>query len=153
MIALNIPGKGELRLRYLTLDLNGTLALDGQLIAGVVARLNALQAHLQPYLLTADTFGVMDSVGKRLGFPVTRVKTSADKTAFVERLGAESVAAIGNGANDVGMLSAAALGIVVLGPEGLSTAALQAADILAPDINAALDLLQHPKRLIATLRR
>jgi len=74
------------------------------------------------------------------------------KRSLVERLGAERVVAIGNGANDAGMLQAAALGIAVLGPEGLAGEAWQAADVVA-GIHQALDLLLHPRRLVATLRR
>jgi hypothetical protein len=36
--------------------------------------------------------------------------------------------------------------------EGVATSALQAADVLAPDPLAAIDLLLKPKRLVATLR-
>jgi len=72
-----------------------------------------------------------------------------EKEKYVESLGAESVIAIGNGSNDTLMLSRAALGIMIMGPEGAS---LQAADIIARDTNTALDMLLHPKRLIATLR-
>lgn len=153
MIEIHIPGRGDLRLRHLTLDLNGTLALDGRLIDGVAERLSAVRAHLSPYLLTADTFGAMAAVEKVLGFSATRIASSAEKAVFVEKLGAASVVAIGNGANDAGMLTAAALGIVVLGPEGLAREAIEAADIVAPDINTALDLLLNPRRLVATLRR
>ena len=64
-----------------------------------------------------------------------------------------SVVAIGNGANDVSMLRAAALGIVVVGPEGLATEAIAAATIVTLSIADALDLLLNPKRLVATLRR
>jgi hypothetical protein len=39
-----------------------------------------------------------------------------------------------------------------LGGEGLSAACLSAADVIAPNIEAALDLLPYPRRLIATLR-
>lgn len=51
------------------------------------------------------------------------------------------------------MLAAAALGIAVLGPEGLATEALQAADLVVGQVEDALDLLLHPTRLLATLRR
>jgi len=61
--------------------------------------------------------------------------------------------AIGNGANDVAMLSEAAHGIAGLGPEGLAVSALLAADVLVASIDDALELLLNPKRLIATLRR
>jgi len=60
---------------------------------------------------------------------------------------------VGNGANDVAMLQAAALGIAVLGPEGMAAAAIPAADVLVGSIHDALDLLSEPRRLIATLRR
>ena len=50
------------------------------------------------------------------------------------------------------MLEAAALGIAVVQRECASADALKAADVIAPDIVAALELLTHPLRLAATLR-
>jgi soluble P-type ATPase len=50
------------------------------------------------------------------------------------------------------MLQAAVLGIVVLQEEGAAITAWQAADIVVPNILAALDLLLEPERLIATIR-
>jgi len=41
----------------------------------------------------------------------------------------------------------------VLSQEGLAIAALTQADLLAPDILTALDLLEHPLRIVASLRR
>jgi len=63
------------------------------------------------------------------------------------------VVATGNGANDAGMLQAAALGMAVLGPEGLAREALQEADVVMTSVHDGLDLLPHPRRLVATLRR
>ena len=60
---------------------------------------------------------------------------------------------IGNGANDVLVLEGAALGIAVIGPEGASSAALRAADVVCASIVDALDLLLEPRALTATLRR
>ncbi len=71
---------------------------------------------------------------------------------FVQRLGADAVAAIGQGANDAGMLQTAALGICVLSLEGAAVEALLAADLVTPDIFAALDLFEKPMRIIASLR-
>jgi soluble P-type ATPase len=51
------------------------------------------------------------------------------------------------------MLREAALGIAVVGPEGLAGGALPAADVVVASINDALGLLVNSKRLIATLRR
>jgi soluble P-type ATPase len=50
------------------------------------------------------------------------------------------------------MLEAAALGIAVCGAEGAAAHVLQAGDIVVGRIVDALDLLLHPKRLMATLR-
>jgi soluble P-type ATPase len=47
----------------------------------------------------------------------------------------------------------APIGIAVLSQEGLSRAALQAADLLVPDIMSALELLERPLRMVASLRR
>jgi len=141
---------------HLVLDLNGTLALDGVPILGVADRLDALSPHLAIHLMTADTRGQASQVSQQLGVQLVRIepRDEADqKRAFVERLGARQVAAIGNGANDAGMLSAAALGIAVLGQEGLAAEALQAADVIVVSIEDGLDLLLHPQRLVATLRR
>jgi P-type E1-E2 ATPase len=156
MLTVEIPGYGRLTLEHLTLDLNGTLALDGEVLPGVTERLAALSPRLQIHLLTADTRGKGAVTAVALGINLHRLtpgNEAAQKRAFVESLGAEGVIAVGNGANDAEMLAVAALGVAVLGPEGLAQAAWQNADLIVPDIGAALDLLLHTQRLIATLRR
>jgi P-type E1-E2 ATPase len=154
---LSIPGRGELELRHLALDLNGTLGLDGRLLEGVAERLTALRGRLQPLLLTADTHGGAAQVRAELGLEVVVLDPGRDEAAqkleFVRRLGVTHVVAVGNGANDVSMLKECAVGVCVIGPEGAATEALLSADVVVADIRAALDLLLHPKRLVATLRR
>ncbi len=156
MVTVSIPGRGRLALVHLVLDVNGTLALDGALLPGVAERIEALKGSLTVHLLTADTHGRLEEVAGRLGVRGTRLPADVDQVAakarYVEALGPNRVVAVGNGANDAGMLRAAALGIAVLGPEGLARAAWEAADLVAPDIPSALDLLLNPRRLTATLR-
>jgi len=155
-IYLDIPGREACRLDHLVLDLNGTLTVDGQVLLGVPERLAALSAELTIHLATADTRGRAAEISAQLGISLTRVEPGAEaeqKQALVERLGATHVIAVGNGANDGRMLSAAALGIAVLGPEGLAGEALRAADVVVSRIEDALDLLLRPARLVATLRR
>ena len=41
MIEMTIPGKGNIKINSLVLDVNGTIALDGVLIPGVVEKLQA----------------------------------------------------------------------------------------------------------------
>jgi P-type E1-E2 ATPase len=157
---ITIPGRERFHLTHLVLDVNGTVAADGQLIDGVGAQLLALrQTGWEVHWITADTRGRQAALDEELGWPAVRIAAdsaegeAAQKAAFVQELGAARVVAVGNGANDVAMLREAALGIAVLGPEGLALDALLAADLVAPDIQAALGLLQDPTRLIATLRR
>ena len=156
MIRIEIPGRETLELEYLVSDVNGTLAVDGQLLPEVPPRLEALRDVLQIHLLTADTHGKQEEIDRALGLKAERVRPgqeSEQKAAYVQRLGATRVIALGQGANDAGMLAAAALGICVLSPEGTAVATLMAADIVVPDVATALDLILHPKRLTASLRK
>src|SRR5579884_1383636 len=154
MLDIDIPGWRHLHLDALVLDLNGTLTRDGVLLPGVEERLATLGRSLQVQLLSADTFGSLESVAARLGVRAQRLTADAaqapQKAAVVRKLADERVVAIRNGANDAAMLREAALGIIVLGPEGLATAALHEPDVMAASIQDALDLLLSPKRLVAT---
>jgi soluble P-type ATPase len=58
----------------------------------------------------------------------------------------------GNGLKDAPMLRAARLGIAIVGPEGASSAALAAAEVVCTSIIAALELLLDPVTLASTLR-
>ena len=156
MIQIEIPGRSACELEHLVLDLNGTVALDGEVIPGVAERVAALSAHLTIHLVTADTRGQAEELCKQLGARLARIRPEYEarqKAALVERLGVERVVAIGNGTNDAQMLSAAVLGIAVMGREGLAVEAWRAADLVVGRIEDALDLLFHPQRLVATLRR
>ncbi len=155
MIEETIPGRGLLRLKDLVLDVNGTLTEGGALIAGVRERLMELRASLEVHWITADTRGRQAALDAELGWPAVRIQPGAEaeqKAAFVRGLGAGTVVAIANGANDAAMLREAALGLAVLGGEGLAVETLLAADIVVPDILVALTLLRDPARLVATLR-
>jgi P-type E1-E2 ATPase len=155
VVVIDIPGRTSLRLSALVLDLNGTLTVDGHLIEGVAEKLARLSSHLSVYLVTADTRGTAFELAEELGVKLKRIQPEGESEAkrdFLSEVGASSVVAVGNGANDAGMLEAAALGIGVIGPEGLSTAALLAADIVVPGVTEALDLVLKPGRTVATLR-
>jgi P-type E1-E2 ATPase len=156
MIEIEVPGFEKFQLEHLVLDVNGTIAKDGQLIAGVTELLGVLQSKLALHLITADTFGNQEAIDRILSLRAVRIpiqNQAQTKLRYVESLNAAKVAAIGNGANDSAMLEKAKLGICIIGPEGAATAALLKADVAVPDIRAALELLIYPKRLVATLRR
>ncbi len=155
MLEVSVPGRGDYILRNLILDMNGTIALDGTLIPGVAPRIGQLKEILQVYLITADTFGSAVNTAAELGIQLVVVDPLAgdrDKLEFIRELGSPETIAIGNGFNDVGLLGEAGISMVVIGPEGCSVKALQAAQIAVTDIRDALDMLIHTKRLVATLR-
>jgi P-type E1-E2 ATPase len=156
MIELSIPGRGTLLLEHLVCDVNGTLAVDGQLVEGVAKLLGGLRDRLTIHLVTADTHGRQQQIDRQLNLVATRLQPGGEagqKAEYVRQLGAERVVAIGQGANDAEMLKAAALGICVLSSEGAATTTVQTADILAPDILSALQLISKPIRIVATLRQ
>jgi len=154
-VHLAIPGFGALRLEHLVLDYNGTLAIDGRLIAGVKLRLSRLAASLGVHVITADTFGKARGSLRGVECTLQILKRGGEdraKAAYVRRLGAARVVGIGNGRNDRLMLRIAALGIATVQREGAAVEAVQAADIVVHDVRDALDLLLVPRRLLATLR-
>ena len=151
-IVVELPGAAALELDYLLLDINGTLTRDGRLLDGVIDAVAALRDGLSIHLLSADTFGSAQAVAHELGTQLERVSHGHEKRACAERLGAARCAAIGNGRNDVGMLSAVALGIAVIGPEGAALQAVAAADIVCPSVLDAFSLLHEPAKITATMR-
>jgi len=156
MFEIDIPGFKRLKIKYLVLDLNGTLTIDGELNEEVADLIRLLKStyDLEVYVLTAATRGNPEGIAEKLQAKVEIVRGSETeaKRKIVEELGAESVCAVGNGANDAGMLEVAALGICVLQSEGAALQALLHGDVVVSSIYDALRLLLHPYRLIATLR-
>ena len=155
MIEVNIPGHGTLRLDYLVLDHNGTLAVDGILAPGVRECLEKLSEDLTIFVVTADTFGKARAQLDGLPCELTILPPGNQdraKLAFVEKLGSSRTVCIGNGRNDALMLETAALGVAVVLAEGAAVATLNSADVVCVGIVPALELLLTPLRLTATLR-
>lgn len=154
MISVDIPGFERLRLEYLVLDFNGTLALDGELLPGVAERITELSKQIEIHVLSADLHGSCNE--KLAGLPVklSIIKGREDdaKLDYVKDLGREACCAVGNGRNDRLMLEAVEVGICVMGLECSAVAAASRSDVLAPSVQTALDLLLKPNRLLGTLR-
>ena len=156
MIELNIPGRGQIQLQHLVCDVNGTLALDGQLLDGLARPLTALRDRLSLHLLTADTHGKQQIIDQQLNLHAVRIQPggeAAQKAEYVRRLGPETVIAVGQGANDAGMLRLAAIGVCLLSKEGSAVETLLAADLVVLSVYELLEILENPLRLVATLRK
>lgn len=156
MISLDIPGFNEnLTIEHLVLDFNGTLAVDGKLISGVREVLNDLAQKVTIHVLTGNTFGTVEEELKNVACRVIALpkeNLGKEKEKYLQQLDTQSVICIGNGRNDRLILQASVIGIIVVQQEGASAEALMAADVVCPDIFSALELLNNPLRLIATLR-
>lgn len=146
-----IPGRGRLSIRHVVFDFNGTLAAHGHVAASTADALARLAQVVHCIIATADTFGTVSPFAARLGLECSIVAGASDKLTLVQSLRG-GVAAVGNGANDGAMLSAAQLAIGVIGPEGAAMTALRVCDVVVHHIDDALGLLLNPDRLVATLR-
>lgn len=155
MIKYNIPGRTSLEIENIILDYNGTIAIDGILIDGVMDRLNILKDFFSIYIVTADTYG---SVKKQcMNLPVevlTFPKENAglEKEIILEKLGPSKTISIGNGFNDIQMAKKSIISIALIQVEGCSSKLILNSDIICKNILDALDLLINKNRLIATLR-
>jgi P-type E1-E2 ATPase len=156
MLQFDIPGFGNVEIEHLVLDFNGTTAVNGKLILGVRDILNQLASHVEVHVITADTFSsaqkeLQGVQCKLIVIPAER--QSEEKFNYVSELGLMKTVAIGNGRNDALMLKSAVISIAVIQAEGCATSALNEAKIVSTNILDALELLQNPKQIIATLRQ
>ncbi|MBI9044839.1 MAG: hypothetical protein JEZ06_10155 [Anaerolineaceae bacterium] len=153
---MNIPGRSTIKVHHLVCDVNGTLAIDGKLIDGVSKSLSNLRDRLQIHMITADTHGRQKEIDHILGLQAIRLssgKEAQQKSDYVNQLDAETVISIGQGSNDAEMLKASVIGICILSQESTAVETLLAADLVVPDILSALNLLDKPMRMVASLRK
>jgi len=154
--SITIPNYKTLTIRHIVLDYNGTLAKDGLLKEKAKALLEKLSENYVVHVITADTFGSVDTQVSAYNVTVKVISSkdhTQEKSNYVETLGAESCIAVGNGNNDQLMLKNAAIGIALMGDEGCSTKTMLASDLVCKSIEDALGLCLNTKRLIATLRQ
>ena len=164
-----VPGMRHVCLTTLVLDYNGTIADRGRLIPGVAERLRRLASKLNIHVFTADTFGsVRAELGREFLCEMHSGRISVDiilpqelrpgrseadaKLDMLAPLGPKHCCAMGNGRNDVPMLGSAGLSFCIIGREGCSPKAMNAAHIVCHDILDALDMLLEPACCTATLR-
>lgn len=155
MLQINIPGFSALKLNYALIDYNGTLAIDGKLLEDITPTLNALSKHLEVHIITGDSFGTAKTelAGIKCTLTILPSENQAiAKQKYLQQLNPNETVAIGNGRNDSYILKESALGIVILSHEGAAIDSIMSANLMVPSIFQALDLLHHPRRLIATLR-
>lgn len=154
MIKIDIPGREAIEIEHIVLDYNGTVALDGRLMAGAAERMEKLGQLARIHVLTADTYGTVQAqcAGRGIEVKTFPQANAAERKAEIVRALCGGTACIGNGLNDIGMLDAADLSIAVMDGEGVCAALISHADVLVRSAEEGLDLLLKPDRLRATLR-
>ncbi len=155
MVCFSIPGRGKVTIEHVILDFNGTIAVDGILIPGIVERIEELHSLVTVHVITADTNGTaraqLENVPCTLEI-IGEERQDRAKLEYAERFGLEKVLAIGNGRNDFLLLKNAAVGICVIQGEGAAVKTMQVAEMVCATVNDALGLLLRPQRVTATLR-
>lgn len=150
---LTIPNAGDLELKTVILDLNGTLTVRGKLVQGVEEQTRLLKEKgLKVVLFSGDTRGTASKVVEKLGIDLVLTPDGKSKQVEAKKLGANTCVAMGNGLIDYHLFKTVRLAIAVLQGEGISTRTALEADIIVPSITDALGLLLDEASLIATIR-
>jgi soluble P-type ATPase len=150
----DIPGQGELEIKTIILDLNGTLSVAGTVPEGVKERLDKIkELGFHVVFFTGNTRNDADELARSLGIDWKLAKSAEDKKQLALEMEPDTCASIGNGLIDSELMKVVRLGIVTLQAEGVHLQTLLNSDIVIPTINDALDLFIDAQRLIATLRK
>jgi len=150
----NPVGVGEIELENIILDLNGTLAVHGELVAGVKPRLLKLkELGYNLYLFTGDQRGNAAILSEEIGIEIQRATSSEEKEALTNKLDVSKTVAIGNARIDIGTFRSTKLRIATIQAEGIHAGILSHVDVIVPSINDALDLLIDPNIFNATMRQ
>lgn len=133
MIRINIPGWGNMDVKNIALDMNGTIATDGRIPPEVREKISSLADKVRIYILTADAQGTASEEIRDMNIELVKITEEDSKRGefeFLKTLDLERTVAVGNGNNDQLILKEAGLGIAVLGEEGLSISVIKNADIV-----------------------
>lgn len=149
----NPVGVGEIEINTVILDLNGTLAVNGSLVAGVGERITTLKKlGFTLYLITGDQRGTAAQQAAELGITLMFAKNTAEKAECSRQLPFENTVAIGNARIDIGTFNNAKIRIATLQKEGIHASIIEHVDLIVPSIIDALDLLINPDAFNATMR-
>ncbi|MFT7557759.1 MAG: P-type E1-E2 ATPase [Planctomycetota bacterium] len=136
------------------LDLNGTIALDGEILPGIGERITELKkAGYNIVLFSGDTYGGAAEIATLLGIELYKTKNSEEKLEAMRNLGSPQCISIGNGYIDRLITKEAGVGIVVIGSEGAHGETMHAANVVVTSVMDAFDLLLKPGRLYASTRK
>ncbi len=152
-----IPNFGKCEIHNILLDLNGTLTQFGNYSTGLKYLIQEMKKFFEIYVISANTRGTLDQIAEELGIKAIHIPKSKSekesKLTSLRVLNPEQTIAVGNGNNDIEIITQSKIGIAVLGNEGASIQSLISSDLVVPSISDAFKILLDEKALIATLRK
>lgn len=158
MKKLYIPNFGDILIKNVLFDINGTIQFYGQISKGLIEKFQKIKDIYNVYLISADTRGNLKELANELGVKYIKI-TPKDitearaKNYKLEKLGKNETIAIGNGNNDSLMINNALLGITIIGSEGATKKTILNSDLIFTNPIDVLDFLMDDKAIIGTLRR
>jgi len=154
MIPIERPGLNPLKIEFVLIDFEGTLASDRRVHPKAKDKINLLSKRTKIHILTKEKKELADERLRKVKAEIIYLAegdSSQRKVDLLHRLGPTRCVAIGNGGDDATMIQEAGIGICVIGKEGSSGEAMKNADLVFTDILDALDFLLKPLRQKATL--
>ena len=155
-MVINVPETGKYEIENIVFDYNGTIAINGEIISGILEKIVKLTEVFNVAIITADTFNTVRKAFKNTNVNIHIIDNengTIQKKEFIKNIGSNKTIALGNGRNDQLMLKEAIISIAILNDEGVSLKALNNADFLLKDINHFFEMIEEPKKLIAILRK
>ncbi len=153
----DIPNFGRCEIHNILLDLNGTLTQFGKYPTELSSLISEVKKVFDIYVISANTRGNLDQIANELGIKAIHIpKSKSEKESKLTSLlvlKPEHTIVIGNGNNDIEIITQSKIGIGILGKEGISIQALISSDIVVQNISDAFKILLDEKALIATLRK
>jgi soluble P-type ATPase len=146
-------GAGDFELNTIILDLNGTLAVKGEIVKGVKERIAKLkELGFLIVLFSGDQRGTARKQAQELGIEYKQTNTTEEKEEAAQLYSRENTVAIGNARIDIGTFKNAKIRIATLQSEGIHAGIIPYVDIIVPAILDAFDLLIDPNTFNATMR-
>ncbi|PKQ64913.1 hypothetical protein BZG02_03435 [Labilibaculum filiforme] len=149
-----VPGVGKIEIDTLVVDSNGTLTVRGEIVPGVIEKIQRLQSFgVNVVMISSDQRGKARELSDATGVAYYEANNSREKEDILLSLGSNNVAAIGNARIDIGLFVQSVVSIATLQGEGIHKDIIDHVDVIVPSINDALDFFLDEDTFIATMKR
>ncbi len=149
----SVPEVGDIDIRTIILDLNGTLSVNGKVSSETEQLVHDLvEKGFEILLLTGDQRGTAADYCSKLGINFVECKNSEEKATATKKYNKATTAAIGNARIDIGTFENAILSIATLQSEGIHTGIVEHVDVIVPSIEDALKFFLDEGTFTATMR-